>query len=140
MLQVGRFGASSTRGRLYQPTGALRVRRIPRSIRSPRGVSADGVIPGLESDRQKRVDFVRAIVLVREGEDRPDFEVSDKDRARAGELGLRLGTAATLGDSYLVRSVQNGKQDVLAAFQIVGRDKAALTIAWKILRPAPASR
>jgi hypothetical protein len=69
-----------------------------------------------------------------------ELEVGTADAARANDLGLRTAVVANLGDSYLVRCVQTGRQDVLAAFQVVAKDESALTIAWKILRQVPASR
>jgi hypothetical protein len=39
-----------------------------------------------------------------------------------------------LGDSYLVRSVMPGEHDLVAAFQVIGRDDKSATIAWRVLK------
>ena len=39
-----------------------------------------------------------------------------------------------LGVSYLVRSVMAGEHDLVAAFEVIGRDDKSATIAWRVLK------
>jgi RNA polymerase sigma factor (sigma-70 family) len=131
-LQQGQFSSGfAGRDRGF----VLRLAKVPLDA-----ISDKGPIPGVDPAVQKRVDFLRDLVPVAMSESSNDLEVDAKDVLRADEMGLRQGAIANLGDSYLVRCVQTGQQDVLAAFQVVAKDDAALTLAWKILRQRPASR
>jgi RNA polymerase sigma-70 factor (ECF subfamily) len=131
-LQQGRFSS----GFAGRDTGfVVRLGAVPLD-----SIAGGGEIGDLDASVQKRVAFLRDLTPVAMSESSNDLEVDAKDILRADELGLRQGAVANVGDSYLVRSVQTGKQDVLAAFQIVAKDDAALTFAWTILRQVPASR
>lgn len=131
-LQQGRFGSGfAGRDRGF----VLRLARVPLDAITEAGVSGAS-----DAGIRKRVEFLRDLVPVPVSESSNDLEVDAKDVLHAEELGLRQSVIANVGDSYLVRCVQSGQQDVLAAFQVVAKDDAALTIAWKILRQTPASR
>ncbi len=96
--------------------------------------------PLLDQRGREATAFLFDLSPVPMAANRTDLEISQADNERAGELGLRHGAQATIGHTYLVRSVQTDKQDVLAAFQVLARDEGGLTLAWKILRQQPASR
>ena len=103
-------------------------------------VSLRSSFPSLDERGREAAAFLLDLSPVPMAANRTDLEISQVDNARAGELGLSYGAQATIGHSYLVRSVQTDKQDVLAAFQVLARDEGGLTLAWKILRQQPASR
>lgn len=63
--------------------------------------------------------------------------LDEEQRKQADELGVLHGTKAQAGHSYLVRSVLPDEHDLIAAFEIVGRDENGITIAWRLLATFP---
>jgi hypothetical protein len=61
-----------------------------------------------------------------------------RDAAGAGPRGLIRQVGVSVGRSYVLRSVDYGFSDVLAAFRVVRQDEdGSITLLWKILRRFP---
>jgi RNA polymerase sigma-70 factor (ECF subfamily) len=133
MLQDGRFSAGfagSDRGYVLD-LGEVAMEQV-----STRGRS-----PALDERGQESAAFLWSLIPSPISAQGKDLAISAEDQARARELELDArGAPAVVGHSYLVRCVQPGRRDVLAAFEALARDEGAMTIAWKILREMPAYR
>jgi RNA polymerase sigma factor (sigma-70 family) len=71
-----------------------------------------------------------------------DYHVTHKDHAHAFEHELELlrgnhAAQAKVGDTYLVRTFQEGRFDLLAAFTPVDQDAFGYTLTWRILKRWP---
>jgi RNA polymerase sigma-70 factor (ECF subfamily) len=128
-LEQGRFSSGSPGRDVGYVVG---LGPIPLDAISVRGVF------GLDPALQKEVDSVLGLELAHSKDSSLGATTSEPERTFPFQK--HRVAAAKLGDSYLVRSVLPGCPEVLVAFQVVDRDEAALTIAWKILRQAPAPR
>jgi len=104
-------------------------------------VSTRGRSPALDERGQESAAFLWSLIPSPISAEGKDLEIGVEDQTRARELQPSLcGASAAVGHSYLVRCVQPGRRDVLAAFEALARDEGAMTIAWKILRETPAYR
>jgi RNA polymerase sigma-70 factor (ECF subfamily) len=103
-------------------------------------VSERARLASLDEHDQKSFEFLRDLSAVPASDDPAALEIGAQDRWRAAQELKLFGAPAAIGHSYLVRCVHRGRQDVLAAFQVLARDEGGLTIAWKILRQQSARR
>lgn len=60
--------------------------------------------------------------------------LSGEDELRAQDLKLRFGEPAVVGHTYLLRSIDPEKHDLLVAFTVLEKDDNGLWLAWRQLR------
>jgi len=87
------------------------------------------LVDGVSIENISLVDLPEAFVSASTNE----FESYERNRNR----NRRRPHVAQAGDLFVVRSVEWGKYDIVAVFQVVDKDKYGATIVWKKLKTFP---
>ena len=121
-FEQGQFHPSARSGLLI-PLGKIDLASVVRAGEA-----------GLASLEGNRLEAWRLLWTVSHDQAESGRGFSQQEERRIRELNLPYGASAVVGHSYLLRSIEPEKHDLLVAFTVLDKDENGLWLVWRVLK------